>query len=102
MKFENILERVGRSAMKNSIWLWIACLMIPSGISLAQTKSQLMSTPMAAATTPSWNASLPGKWTYRSYLNRADIIVGDDPEPAVRNLAAIFGQGSTANSAVKA
>jgi hypothetical protein len=49
-----------------------------------------------------WDDSLTGKWTYRSYLNRADVIVGDDPEPAVRNLAAIFGQGSTANNAAKA
>jgi hypothetical protein len=87
--------------MKKAFWLWIACLLIPSGISLAQTKSPLMSGPTAAAARASWDSSLGGKWTYRSYLNRADIIVGDDPEPAVRNLAALFGQGSTANNAAK-
>jgi hypothetical protein len=87
--------------MKKAFWLWLACLLIPSGVSLAQTKSQLMSVPTAAAARASWDSSLAGKWTYRSYLNRADIIVNDDPEPAVRNLAALFGQGSTANNAAK-
>jgi hypothetical protein len=58
--------------------------------------------PMAVSPTATWDTSLPGKWTYRSYANRADIIVNDDPEPAVRNLAAMFGQGSTANNATKA
>jgi hypothetical protein len=61
-----------------------------------------MSAPTAAASMASFDSSLTGKWTYRSYLNRADIIVSDDPEPAVRNLAAMFGQGSTANNAAKA
>ena len=58
--------------------------------------------PMAVSPTATWDTSLPGKWTYRSYANRADIIVNDDPEPAVRNLAAMFGEGSTANNAGKA
>jgi hypothetical protein len=62
-----------------------------------------MFAPTAMTVLPAtWDGSLPGKWTYRSYLNRADIIVGDDPDPAVRNLAAMFGQGSTANNAAKA
>lgn len=88
--------------MKKAFWLWLACLLIPSGISWAQTKSQLIPVPTAAAARASWDSSLAGKWTYRSYLNRADIMVNDDPEPAVRNLAALFGQGSTANNAAKA
>src|SRR5476651_1381549 len=64
--------------MKKTFWLWLACLLIPSGISLAQTKSQLMSVPTATAARASWDSSLGGKWTYRSYLNRADIIINDD------------------------
>ena len=88
--------------MKSTLWLLLACLLVPSGISLAQTRSQLMFAPMATAPEATWDNSLPGKWTYRSYLNRADITVGDDPEPPVRNLVAVFGQGSTANNAVKA
>jgi len=87
--------------MRSALGLLVACLLIP-GVSLAQTKSQLMLAPMAAAPPGKWDNALSGKWTYRSYLNRADVIVGDDPEPAVRNLAAIFGQGSTANNAAKA
>jgi hypothetical protein len=87
--------------MKNAFWLCIACLLIPSGISLAQTRSQLIAVPPAAGARASWDSSLTGKWTYRSYHNRADIIVNDDPEPAVKNLAALFGQGSTANNAAK-
>ncbi|MBB4373491.1 hypothetical protein GGD63_006314 [Bradyrhizobium sp. cir1] len=82
--------------------LFFAYLLLSSSVASAQTKSQLMLAPMAATPSSSWDTSLPGKWTYRSYLNRADVAVNDDPEPAVRNLAAIFGQGSTANSAAKA
>jgi hypothetical protein len=88
--------------MKKTLWLWVACLQIAPEFSIAQTKQQLMSAPTAAASMASFDNSLTGKWTYRSYLNRADIIVNDDPEPAVRNLAAMFGQGSTANNAAKA
>jgi hypothetical protein len=88
--------------MKKALQLFAVCLLLPPGIAAAQTKSRLMAAPGAAAVTSGWDSSLPGKWTYRSYLDRADIIVGDDPEPAVQNLAAIFGQGSTANNAAKA
>jgi hypothetical protein len=88
--------------MKKALCLWVACLLIPPEVSVAQTKSKLIFAPTAAGSTASWDSSLTGKWTYRSYLNRADIVVGDDPEPAVRNLAAMFGQGSTANNAAKA
>jgi hypothetical protein len=77
-------------------------MLISSGLSFAQTKPQLMSVQATGAAKGSWDNSLTGKWTYRSYLNRADVIVGDDPDPAVRNLVAVFGQGSTANNAAKA
>lgn len=90
--------------MRKSLRLLIGfVLLLPPTFVLAQTKSQLMFAPTATTVPPAtWDSSLPGKWTYRSYLNRADIIVGDDPDPAVRNLAAMFGQGSTANNAAKA
>ena len=89
--------------MWKSLWLLIGFCLLPPTFALAQTKSQLMFAPTATTALPAtWDGSLPGKWTYRSYLNRADIIVGDDPDPAVRNLAAMFGQGSTANNAAKA
>jgi hypothetical protein len=88
--------------MTRASWLLIACLLISPGVAPAQNKSQLMSAPAAAAPPATWDTSLAGKWTYRSYLNRADVIVWDDPDPAVKNLAALFGQGSTANNAAKA
>jgi hypothetical protein len=89
--------------MRKSLWLLIGFVLLPPTFALAQTKSELMFAPTAMTVLPAtWDGSLPGKWTYRSYLNRADIIVGDDPDPAVRNLAAMFGQGSTANNAAKA
>jgi hypothetical protein len=88
--------------MIRTLPLWGALLLLSLMPALAQTRPMAPATPMTSAATPSWDASLTGKWIYRSYLNRADVIVNDDPEPAVRNLAAIFGQGSTANNAAKA
>ncbi len=85
---------------KYRYWILTACLLALPASSSAQMKVQ--STPAAAPAAASWDSSLPGKWTYRSYLNRADVLVNADPEPAVKNLAAIFGQGSTANNAAKA
>jgi hypothetical protein len=82
--------------------LWSLLLLLAPALVSAQTRPMVTVAPTAAAPASSWDTSLAGKWTYRSYLNRAEIIVGDDPEPAVRNLAAIFGQGSTANNAAKA
>jgi hypothetical protein len=50
-----------------------------------------------------WDSSLPGKWTYRSYRNRADIVVNGDPDPSAQALTPIYGQGvPTAVSALKA
>jgi hypothetical protein len=88
--------------MRKNLGLLFAGLLLQSGTTVAQTRSQLMFAPMPAASTATWDTSLPGKWTDRSYLNRADVVVNDDPEPAVRNIAAMFGQGSTANNAAKA
>ena len=88
--------------MKNGLGLLFTRLLLPWGTAWAQTRSQLMPPPMAVSPTSPWDTSLPGKSTYRSYANCADIIVSDDPEPAIRNLAAMFGQGSTVNNAAKA
>jgi hypothetical protein len=89
--------------MRKSFGLLFGFILLSPSFALAQTKSRLIFAPTALAVpATTWDSSLPGKWTYRSYLNRADVIVGDDPEPAVRNLAAMFGQGSTANNAAKA
>src|SRR5258708_1386263 len=96
---------------RHRLWLLIcSLLMLPAGAwspegwsprAWAQSRMKSIA-PAAEAVTSGWDVALPGKWTYRSYLNRADVIVFDDPEPAVQNLAAIFGQGSTANNAAKA
>ena len=80
----------------------IAGLALLPAMPVAAQKMKVQSTLMAAPAPATWENALPGKWTYRSYLNRADILVNADPEPAVQNLAAIFGQGSTANNAAKA
>ena len=88
--------------MKKASGLLFICSLLPSGTAWAQTKPQFLFPPVAVSPAATWDTSLPGKWTYRSYANRADIIVNDDPEPAVRNLATMFGQGSTANNAAKA
>jgi hypothetical protein len=36
---------------------------------------------------------IAGKWTYRSYHNRPEVMVGDDAEPAEKALSLIFGEG---------
>src|SRR5262249_35636817 len=71
---------------------------------LAQTRSEKASLENVSAPRSLWDTSLPGKWTYRSYLNRADILVGANPDPAVQALDPIYGQGNaaTASSALKA
>ena len=88
--------------MTRESWLLIACLLLPPGVALAQNRLLLAPAPAAGAPAAAWDTSLAGKWTYRSYLNRADVIVWDDPEPAVKNLAALFGKDLTANNAAKA
>ncbi len=57
-----------------------------------------MSTPQA-----SWDTSLAGQWTYRSYRNDAGVLVNADAGPTVQALTAIYGDGvATAASALKA
>src|SRR6266849_7051943 len=71
---------------------------------LAQTRTERMLVETTGTANPTWDTSLPGKWTYRSYRNRADVIVSADPAPAVQALDPIYGQGNaaTASSALKA
>jgi hypothetical protein len=87
--------------MRKEILIVHSCMLMIVGAAAAQTRLSAFS-EVAVGPKIAWDSSLPGKWTYRSYSNRADIIVGDDPEPAAKSLAAICGQGSTANSATKA
>lgn len=92
-----------KALTRRALELSVACLVAFPDVALAQTKTPSTVAPVAAAGAPAWDPSLPGKWTYRSYVNRADVIVWDDPaDPALRNLAALFGQGSTAANATKA
>jgi hypothetical protein len=57
-----------------------------------------MSTPQA-----SWDTSLAGQWTYRSYRNDAGALVNADAPQAVQALTAIYGDGiTTAAAALKA
>jgi hypothetical protein len=51
----------------------------------------------------SWDTSLTGQWTYRSYRNDAGVLVNADADRAVQALTAIYGDGvTTAASALKA
>jgi hypothetical protein len=84
------------------VGLFVVLCSITPGFAQTRTEGTLVETTTAVNTT--WDTSLPGKWTYRSYRNRADIIVGADPDPAVKALDPIYGQGNaaTASSALKA
>ncbi len=87
-----------------------AALLLSTTVALAQSRPRAApaaSAALAAASEalPAANAdaSIAGKWTYRSYLNRSDVMVNADAEPAVKALGAIYGQEvETASSAVKA
>jgi hypothetical protein len=82
----------------------IVLLLCGAASGLAQTRNQKVLLENASGPASSWDTSVPGKWTYRSYLNRADILVNADPDPAVVALDPIYGQGNagTASSALKA
>lgn len=84
--------------------LSVACLLAFPNVALAQSKSPSALAPAAtAAATGTWDPSLAGKWTYRSYVNRAEVMVWDAPtSQAVLDIAGLFGQGSTAPNAAKA
>jgi hypothetical protein len=81
-------------------YLCAGAVLIFCGIAsgFAQTKTERALAVTKAAANAKWDTSLPGKWTYRSYLNRADIIVGADPDPAVKALDPIYGQGNAATA----
>jgi hypothetical protein len=80
-----------------------ASLLFTSGIAFGQSPRLTAVTAPPSPSKPAWDTSLAGKWTYRSYLNRADIVVNSDPDQAVQDLVAIFGQGvTTAAASLKA
>ena len=68
--------------MAKAVWLLVLFLLMPPSLSVAQTKPPLMPALPAAAPT-SWDNSLAGKWTYRSYLNRADVMAIGTPSSLV-------------------
>lgn len=89
--------------MKTAWSIVAAALLLSTANGLAQTRPR--AAPAASEAIPAANAdaSIAGKWTYRSYRNRPDIIVNADAEPAVKALGAIYGdEVETANAAVKA
>ena len=70
----------------------------------AQTRVQRAAVETSDPAAPAWDTSLPGKWTYRSYRNQANVMVNADPDPAVVALDPIYGKGNagTASAAIKA
>lgn len=42
---------------------------------------------------PAVGPTIAGKYTYRSYVNRPDVIVNDDPQSATKALQLLFGEG---------
>jgi hypothetical protein len=69
------------------------------GIAFGQSPRPTALVARPSPSKPAWDTSLAGKWTYRSYLNRADIVVNGDPDPAVQGLVPIFGAGVTTAAA---
>jgi hypothetical protein len=67
---------------------------IVSEVTFAQSKpSHTLTAPHAMMSTEpiSWN--LAGKWTYRSYLNAPDVMVGSGSNAAATALSLLFGEG---------
>src|SRR5436190_401974 len=95
---------IGRLQVKTASAIIIAfSLLAPFGLASAQSPPKPPLTPDILPRNAIWSTSLAGKWTYRSYLNRADIMVNSDPDPAVQALVPIYGQGvAAAASALKA
>jgi hypothetical protein len=69
--------------------------LVAMGTALGQSARQTTLAFKAGNALVGWDTSLPGKWTYRSYLNRADVIVNADPDKAVQALSAIYGSQVT-------
>lgn len=96
--------------MRTAWSITAAALLLSTTVTLAQIRPKAApaageASPAVSEAVPVANAdaSIAGKWTYRSYRNRPDIIVNADAEPSVKALGAIYGQEvETASSAVKA
>src|SRR5262245_19298034 len=85
-------------------FLCLFLILCGSASAFAQMRSERAPAWSTAAAKATFDTSLPGKWTYRSYDNRADVMVAADPDPAVQALDPIYGQGNagTASAAMKA
>jgi hypothetical protein len=80
--------------MKLRLSIALACLLLISQTTFAQSPRVSDLATSAPMPSPTWDTSLQGKWTYRSYRNRADIVVNND-DPAVVALVPLLGQGAT-------
>jgi hypothetical protein len=96
------MSRVEETMDRRHCWLLLVLLAAWPQASSAQGRLQAVQAQASSVANAGWDTSLAGKWLYRSYLNRADVVVWDDPEPAVKNLAGLFGDGATVNNAAKA
>ena len=83
-----------------------ACLLplsLAATTAVAQSPRPSAAAATSAKSTPAWEPSIAGKWTYRSYLNDASVLVNADADPAVQALTPIYGDGvTTAAAALKA
>ncbi len=57
--------------MTKVLSFFVVFLLCGSASGLAQMRNQKVSTENVNSPASSWDTSLPGKWTYRSYRNRA-------------------------------
>jgi len=64
-----------------------------STISSAQTRPSAHHSLIAAKAVSTTSWTIAGKWLYRSYLNRPDVIVNDDAQSAAKALSLLFGEG---------
>jgi hypothetical protein len=88
--------------MPGQRWLAVLLLVSTTGAASGQQRNETMALRAAESMT-AWDTSLPGKWTYRSYLNRANVLVNADPEPSVQALTPIYGQGvANAETSIRA
>jgi hypothetical protein len=67
-----------------------------SAVSYAQTRPTVQHVssylPIKLVSPSGW--AVAGKWTYRSYLDRPDVIVNDDANSAAKALSLLFGEGT--------
>jgi hypothetical protein len=63
----------------------------PSAAQTRPTTHRLAQLSTISARSRTW--AIAGKWTYRSYLDRPDVIVNDDAQSAAKALSLIFGEG---------